>query len=100
MKKAAKGQRITSLRNKYLSLMLLLLYFGANSFAQSSNNNPKIFNVKMFGAKGDGTTNDVPAIQSSITACYKAKGGVVYFPFGIYLISDTLVSSVTFAGGI
>lgn len=49
-----------------------------------------IFNVKAFGAKGDGTTGDTAAIQAAITAASVAGGGVVYFPPGSYLINSGL----------
>lgn len=46
-----------------------------------------IFNVKAFGAEGDGTTDDTSAIQSAITA---GSGGVVFLPKGTYLVSAKL----------
>ncbi|MCM3130943.1 glycosyl hydrolase family 28-related protein [Paenibacillus provencensis] len=42
-----------------------------------------VFNVKEFGAKGDGITNDTTAIQKAINAA-SIVGGVVYFPAGVY----------------
>jgi polygalacturonase len=42
------------------------------------------FNVKTFGAKGNGTTIDSPAINAAITAANKAGGGTVVFPAGTY----------------
>ncbi len=42
-------------------------------------------NVKDFGAKGDGITNDTAAIQRAVNAC--ARGGTVYIPDGTYKIS-------------
>ena len=47
------------------------------------------FNVKTYGAIGDGTTDDTAAIAAAITAASSA-GGVVYFPAGTYLVSSTL----------
>lgn len=54
-----------------------------------------IFNVKTFGAVGDGVTEDTSAIQAAITAANVAGGGQVVVPYGTYL-SDTitLASSV------
>jgi hypothetical protein len=41
-----------------------------------------------FGAKGDGTTNDGPAIQLAIDSVYARGGGTVYLPAGRYLYSS------------
>lgn len=48
-----------------------------------------VFNVKNYGAKGDGTTDDTTSVQNAITAA-KATGGTVYFPPGIYKTTATL----------
>jgi len=42
------------------------------------------FNVKTYGAKGDGKTIDSPAIDKAITAANAAGGGTVVFPAGTY----------------
>lgn len=44
--------------------------------------------VRAYGAKGDGITNDTSAIQSAIDAM--SSGGIVFFPVGIYLINSTI----------
>ena len=48
------------------------------------------FNVKKFGAVGDGVADDAPAIQKAIDAA-QVKGGCVYFPAGDYRIKKTLL---------
>lgn len=49
-----------------------------------------VFNVKLYGAKGDGTTDDTAAIQSAIDACGLTPGGIVFFPAGRYVITSSL----------
>jgi len=59
------------------------------------------YNVKAYGAIGDGITNDIVAIQSAINAASLASGGVVFFPPGRYKITKAIqcVSShLVFAG--
>lgn len=47
-----------------------------------------MFNVRDYGATGDGTTPDSAAIQAAINAC--PMGGTVFFPPGIYRINAKL----------
>jgi len=47
------------------------------------------FNVKDYGALGNGTKDDSDSIQNAINAAGVA-GGTVYFPVGDYLITKTL----------
>lgn len=60
----------------------------AQSKPEPGTSSPFLFNISEYGAKGDGATNDTPAIQAAIDAAGK-KGGTVYFPAGKY-ISGTL----------
>jgi hypothetical protein len=46
------------------------------------------YNVKNFGAKGDGITDDTKAVQKALNTVSKIKG-TVYFPKGTYLIDAT-----------
>lgn len=57
------------------------------------------FNVKAYGAAGDGSTDDTSAIQAAITAA-ALVGGIVFFPPGRYKITSTLnvTSPVTLRG--
>jgi hypothetical protein len=53
----------------------------------------QVFNVKAYGAKGDDFTDDTAAIQSAITACQVAFGGIVFFPSGTYRTTGIVVTS-------
>jgi polygalacturonase len=44
-----------------------------------------VYNVRAFGARGDGLTLDTPAINSAIAAASGAGGGMVLLPTGNYL---------------
>jgi Pectate lyase superfamily protein len=46
---------------------------------------PTELNVKDFGAKGNGVTDDRPFLQAALDSAY-ARGLGVYFPAGIYLL--------------
>ncbi len=53
----------------------------------------KGFNVRWFGARGDGVVDDTAAIQRAVDAGVlngSPNGYVVYFPSGAYLISSTI----------
>ncbi|MFD9303412.1 glycosyl hydrolase family 28-related protein [Streptomyces sp. NPDC060048] len=47
---------------------------------------PDWFDVKAYGAIGDGAADDAPAIQRALDAAAAAGGGTVYFPVGKYLV--------------
>lgn len=44
-----------------------------------------VYNVKGYGAEGDGKTDDTLAIQAAVDACGEGGGGTVYFPPGEYV---------------
>jgi polygalacturonase len=62
-------------------LLLSALAFVSIGRAESS----PAFNVRDFGAKGDGKTLDTVAIQQALDACGKAGGGIVRLTPGTYL---------------
>lgn len=58
------------------------------------SNNPRtgtVFNVRTFGARGDGVTDDYLACQTAINYALAIGNGTVYFPFGNYKLSQTLL---------
>ena len=63
--------------NVLLFTFLLLLSY--NVLAQQ-----KMFNVRNYGARGDGKALDTRAIQQAIDDCEKAGGGTVLIPAGTY----------------
>src|SRR5205814_5452446 len=48
------------------------------------------FNVRDFGATGNGSTNDTAAIQRAIDAAARAGGRVVQFPSGAYRSANSI----------
>ncbi|KAJ4985982.1 glucan -beta-glucosidase [Stagonosporopsis vannaccii] len=74
---------------------------GVASFNPNPNNYTVFRNVKDFGARGDGVTDDTAAIQRAVTqgnrcgpsACESSTNtpAIVYFPEGTYLISQSII---------
>lgn len=60
-------------------LFLIFCFLSLSTFAG------EIYNVKDFGAKGDGVTLDSPAINAAIDSAVANGGGQVFLPAGIYL---------------
>jgi polygalacturonase len=52
-----------------------------------------VFNVRAYGAVGDGKQFDSPAINAAIVACSAAGGGTVYLPAGTYLSGSIHVTN-------
>ena len=76
-----------------LAILACLLSTGK---ALSAKPDGPFFNVKDFGAKGNGVSFDSPAINKAIDAAAKAGGGTVYIPAGTYLSgSIRLKSNIT-----
>ena len=48
-----------------------------------------VYNVKDYGAKGDGSSDDASAIQNAINAA-EMSGGIVFVPAGTYMVKSVL----------
>ncbi len=70
------------LDNKVFFLSSILFYLSTNVIAQTPN---RFYNVKDFGARGDGVTIDENAINKAIDEAANEGGGTVYFPAGNYV---------------
>jgi len=64
-----------------IQLILIALLLATFSQAQSGI----FYNVKDYGAKGDGQTIDTKSIDAAIDAASEKGGGTVFFPAGTYL---------------
>src|SRR5580698_9065123 len=70
-----------------MKIAVILLYFTLPLCAAT-------FNVRDFGATGDGKTFDTIAIQKTLDAC-QASGGTVEFPTGAYLCQPLTLHAKT-----
>jgi hypothetical protein len=55
-----------------------------NAIAGTDYQRPIVFDVRDYGAIGNGVIDDTAAIQAAIQATFSANGGTVYFPNGNY----------------
>lgn len=49
------------------------------------------FNVRVYGATGDGVTDDSAAINAAVDAAIQQGGGVIFFPVGAYVTSGIVI---------
>jgi len=79
-------------------------FAGENGFASQSANNShadddsgvRVYNIRKYGAKGDGVALDTAALQAAIDACNQDGGGTVLVPAGTFQIGTVeLKSNVT-----
>src|SRR2546426_11988269 len=95
------------MRGFSLSLLVYLVaisVFGAEEIAVDANGNVtpfklqggpiasvcKVFNVREYGATGNGITDDAPAIKSALDALTASTSSDkrIYFPAGTYLVAS------------
>lgn len=69
---------------------------GAQATGSLDNHNTlgaRVYNIRDYGAKGDGATLDTAALQAAIDACASDGGGTVLVPAGAFLIGTTELKS-------
>lgn len=67
--------------------------FAASGLISTAESGRALYNVRDFGAKGDGRALDTAAINRAIDACTTAGGGTVYLPPGNYLTGTVELKS-------
>ncbi|HEV2454766.1 MAG TPA: glycosyl hydrolase family 28 protein [Verrucomicrobiae bacterium] len=72
------------------SLVLALVTGLSSSMAEA-----KEFDIRTFGATGNGTANDTIAFQKTLDACAAGGGGTVIVPDGHYLIGSVVMGNNT-----
>lgn len=84
------------MRTLIRSILFLLLLTNAKSSLAHNVSYPLFYNVKDYGAKGDGQKLDTKNINAAIDAAALAGGGTVYFPAGNYVTGSIhLKSNIT-----
>ena len=93
------GRKALSIRFRLLlTLAALVLLSGRGIFVAAApiaggGGTSGVYNVRDFGARGDGTTLDSPAINKAIDAASLAGGGTVRLPAGTYLSTSIHLKS-------
>lgn len=84
------------LRRTFVGGLPAFAWLGAKAAAQAASG--RSFDVRAFGARGNGRDLDTTAINKAILAAAGAGGGIVFFPAGRYLsFSIRLLSHTTLA---
>jgi polygalacturonase len=90
-------KRVPTLRESLFLGAILSLAAALPASAQSGGSTGTVkdayYNVRQFGATGDGKTLDSPAINKAIEACAGSGGGTVYLPPGTYLSGSIRLKS-------
>ena len=88
-------KNICLLKNCLLILILANVFTGyaAEHPKSTLKNVEKVFNIKEYGAIGDGKTMNTAAIDKAITACANAGGGTVLIPNGNFITGTIVLKS-------
>src|SRR6202035_482469 len=65
----------------------------AKTATTSDDLGTRVYNIRDFGAKGDGKTLDTAALQAAIDACTRDGGGTVLVPSGTFVVGTTELKS-------
>ena len=80
-------------QRKISRFLLVSVIAGMASVACAEMVKPKMFNIKSYGAIGDGVARETRAVQKTIDACHAAGGGVVWVPAGDFQIGTIILKS-------
>ncbi|MEU1422525.1 glycosyl hydrolase family 28-related protein [Kitasatospora sp. NPDC005751] len=72
---------------------------GPAGAATTGSGTPDWFDVRAYGAVGDGAADDTAAVQAAINAAAAAGGGTVYFPIGRYRVVPAAGAPALTVGG-
>lgn len=72
----------------FLAIYTLALFHPEEANSQTNNKELLAYNVKDFGAVGDGKTDDTHAIQKALDHLIDNGGGTLYFPNGHYRLAS------------
>jgi len=74
---------VTKIKSFWLRLFVIIFFSPLTTYNLEASLE---CNVKDYGAKGDGISDDTQAIKSAINAC-----DILHFPSGTYMVSSTIV---------
>ena len=87
--------QVITCRKEFMKNVLIAGVLLASTFAYAGSES-KIFNIKNYGAVGDGVAMETEAVQKAIDACHAAGGGTVWVPAGNFVTGTIhLRSNVT-----
>ena len=67
--------------------------YGAGPGKAGKNAGAQVYNIRDFGAKGDGITLDTAAVQAAIDTCNRDQGGTVLVPACVFVIGTVEMKS-------
>ena len=78
---------------RMILVFMLGVFFLFPTYAQDLAGASKVYDVRSYGALGNGKNDDAIAIQKAIDACTKNRGGIVLLDNGTFLSSGIRIKS-------